>query len=139
MDGKYTSTAQTVTDGYSAPVAIDSHRNLQVVMADSSTGAVLSSSAPAQTYRADSYLNITTKTTTVVKAAAGTLAKVVINKSGSSDTLTIYDNTAGSGTIIATITSPTVGMNFQYDVACGTGITIVTGGTTAGDYTVAYR
>lgn len=94
---------------------------------------------PVQIYTSNSYNNITTKTTTAIKAGAGTLERIVINKTGSADTITIYDSLAGSGTLIGTITAPTVGMNLVYNCSFGTGLTIVTGGTTAGDYTVTYR
>jgi hypothetical protein len=88
----------------------------------------------------NSYRNITTKATTAVKSGAGYLHSIVINKAGSADTLTIYDNTAASGTVIATITvTASVNQVFLYDVAFSTGLTIVSGGTTAGDYTVTYR
>jgi hypothetical protein len=102
-------------------------------------GTAVDMTAPAQVYVSNSYINITTKTTTPVKLAPGTLGCVTINKTGSADTIAIYDSLAASGTLVATITSPTVGMNLCYNVAMGIGITIVTGGTTAGDYTVAYR
>jgi hypothetical protein len=87
-----------------------------------------------------SYANITTKTDTAVKASAGHLHAIVINKAGSSDTLTVYDNTAASGTKIASITvTASVGFVYLYDCAFSTGLTITSGGTTAGDYTVIYR
>jgi hypothetical protein len=84
-----------------------------------------------------SYKNITTATTTVVKSGAGVLHSIVINKPGTTDTLTIYDNTSGSGTKIGTITV-SGSTPYVFDVAFGTGLTIVSGGT-AGDYTVSYR
>jgi hypothetical protein len=91
---------------------------------------------PAQTYRADSYANIAAAATTVVKSGAGTLSAIVVNDPGSSVTATVYDNTAGSGTKIATI-ALAAGMSLQYGVAFGTGLTVVTSG--ACDITVVYR
>jgi hypothetical protein len=86
------------------------------------------------------YTNITTKTTTTAKTGSGVLHGIVINKAGSADTLTVYDNTAGSGTTIGTITvTSSVNFVFLYDVAFSTGLTVVSGGTTAGDYTVIWR
>lgn len=82
--------------------------------------------------------NITSKTTTVVKTGPGVLRRIVINAPGSSDTLTLYDNTAASGTKIATITV-TAGFPYEYDALFSTGLTVVSGGTTAGDYTVLWR
>ena len=83
------------------------------------------------------YKNITSAATTTVKSGPGHLHSIVINKPGTTDTLTVYDNTAGSGTKIASITVGTQ-VAYIYDVAFTTGLTIVSGGT-AGDYTVTYR
>jgi hypothetical protein len=84
-------------------------------------------------------LGITTKTTTLVKAGAGVIGDITINKSGSTDTITVYDALTATGTPLATITSPTVGMKFCELYRFSVGLTIVTGGTTAGDYTVSYQ
>lgn len=138
MDPRYTSVAQTVRDGDSAQLAMSNKRVLYVAQADPTTGGAVSLTDPVQTYQANSYVNITTKTTTVVKASAGTLARLIVNKLGSADTIALYDNTAGSGTLVGTFTSPGVG-SYTIDALMGTGITVVTGGTTAGDYTIIYR
>lgn len=107
---------------------------------DSAANANSQQSAPLVTQLKYSYSNITTKTDTVVKTGAGVLHSIIINKPGSSDTLTVYDNTAASGTKIASITvTASVNFVFLYDVAFTTGLTITSGGTTAGDYTATYR
>jgi hypothetical protein len=83
------------------------------------------------------YQNIASATTTVVKSGAGVLKSIVINTTAAA-AITIYDNTAGSGTKIATIAaSPAIGSVFEYCVAFNTGLTIVTAG--ASDITVAFR
>ena len=79
-------------------------------------------------------------TTTTVKASPGHLHSIVFNKAVNTGVVTVYDNTAGSGTKIATITT---GGNARritllYDVAFKTGLTIVTS-TSAQDITVTYR
>lgn len=83
---------------------------------------------------------ITANTTTTVKSGAGFLHTVYINQKGaSSNTATLYDNTAGSGTVIATIdTTANVG-SIVYDVAFSTGLTIVTATGTAPHLGVSYR
>ncbi len=57
-------------------------------------------------------------------------------------TAVVYDNTAGSGTKIATIdtlaASGKQGWN-QYDIVFATGLTIVTTGTSPPDITVSYK
>jgi hypothetical protein len=85
------------------------------------------------------YSNIITATTTVVKSGKGNLHTITVNTPVSAATIKLYDNTAGSGTLIATITCPSslTPFNIVYDVAFATGLTIVTSGAT--DVTVAYR
>lgn len=86
-----------------------------------------------------SFTNITTNTTTVLKTGPGILGAITINTKGaSSNTATIYDNTAGSGTKIGTIDT-TVGVGtLAYDLAFTTGLTIVTATGTAPDLTVQW-
>lgn len=84
-----------------------------------------------------SYKNISTTTTTVVKSGAGILHAITINTTAAA-AITVYDNTAGSGTAIATIAaSPVIGSTFLYDVSFSTGLTIVTAGNS--NITVSYR
>lgn len=86
------------------------------------------------------YANITTTATTEVKATGGFLHSITINNSTATGTITIYDNTAGSGTTIGTITvgaSPVLPVTLTYDVWFNTGLTIVTGVETS-DITVSY-
>lgn len=88
------------------------------------------------------FKNITTATTTVVKAGPGVLNTLTINKLVASATVTIYDNTAASGTVIGTITLPATllaegPVSAIYNVAFETGLTVVTVG--AQDITVSYN
>jgi len=86
--------------------------------------------------------NITTQTTTTVKSGAGLLKRIVFNKPLASGVVAVYDNTAGSGTLIATITLPATLLNgpffLDYEDIVSTGITVVTSGATQ-DITVIYR
>lgn len=87
------------------------------------------------------YSNITGDATNVVKASAGVLHTITINNPGASETVTIYDGTAATGTKIGTITLPASGgvpSTLTYDVAFSTNLTIVTGVAT-GDITVSYK
>lgn len=86
-----------------------------------------------------SFNNITTATTTQVKNAAGVLQSVQINTVGAgTTTIKIYDATSGTSNPICTISGLTLG-NFQYNVACATGIRVITtGSVTAPDITVIY-
>jgi len=70
--------------------------------------------------------NMTTATTTTHKSGAGYLHTITVN-TGGVGTITVYDNTAGSGTQIALITvGATTLITLTYDVAFATGLTIVT-------------
>lgn len=70
--------------------------------------------------------NITTATTTVVKTGPGVFVSIVINAT-TSGTITIYDNTAASGTKIGTIAaSALTGTTFGFLCQFTTGLTVVT-------------
>ena len=90
---------------------------------------------------ADSYRNIAGAATTVIKSTTGVLKRVIVNKAVASSVITVYDNTAASGTKIATITQPAVllasTVSLDFECAFTTGLTIVT--SAADDITVMYR
>ncbi|MGC2135444.1 MAG: hypothetical protein WA661_19530 [Xanthobacteraceae bacterium] len=94
---------------------------------------------PAAAQESYSYRNIATDTTTTIKSAPGYLHTVCVNTPAATGTITIYDNTAASGTKIGTITSyASLPQCFTYDVAFWIGLTIVTA-TAAPDITVSFR
>jgi len=69
---------------------------------------------------------IATATTTVVKTGAGVLHTIVVGETAAG-TITVYDNTAASGTIIAVLKASIVENTYTFDRAFSTGLTIVTG------------
>jgi hypothetical protein len=84
------------------------------------------------------YAHISTDATTVVKSAPGLLHTICVNTPVATETITIYDNTAASGTKIGVATLyASTNPCFLYDVYFTTGLTIVTA-TAAGDITVSY-
>ncbi len=87
------------------------------------------------------YSHISTATTTICKYGPGSIHKITINTpvTAGSDNVTIYDNTAGSGTVIGIISLPSgaSGVTLLYDLPFNTGLTIVTVG--AWDLTVIYE
>lgn len=84
--------------------------------------------------------HITTLATTVVKSGKGALHAICINTKGATaDTATVYDNTAGSGTVLAVIDTTSAVGCLMYDIGFNTGLTIVTAAGTAPDMTVSYR
>lgn len=96
----------------------------------------------------NNFRNIKGNTTVVVKNGPGRLHGLMINNNNTSGIITIYDNTAGSGTLIGTlavgasaalsgaVVSPILigplGLEFS------TGLTIVTSGSTNNDITALY-
>lgn len=86
------------------------------------------------------YQNITGDATTTVKSGPGMLRSITLNAPTATEVITIYDNTAGSGTKIGTITIPASPqpVTLHYDVQFWTGLTIVTA-TATSDITVAFR
>lgn len=81
-------------------------------------------------------------TTTTVRGGPGVLHTITINTPVASSVITIYDNTAASGTKIGTITLPATLLQEGpytaiYDVIFATGLTITTA-TGASDITVSY-
>lgn len=95
---------------------------------------------------------ITGNTTSTVKSGAGVLHAVVINDNTTSGTLTIYDNTSGSGTILFQLEcgSPSGGIlsssgrpgpfsTGALGLEFTTGLTVVTSGSTSNDVTIVYK
>ena len=90
--------------------------------------------------KSSSFSNIAATGTTTVKSGAGIFRRLVINtKGGSSNTFTIYDNTAGSGTVIATVDTVNSSGSLEYGLAFSTGLTIVSASGTSANATVIYE
>lgn len=79
---------------------------------------------------------INTATTTTVKSGTGVLRSITLGETAAGP-ITIYDNTAASGTIIAVLKASIAEQTFMFDVAFSTGLTIVTAG--ASKLQVSYR
>ena len=85
------------------------------------------------------YRNMASQATLTVKSGAGVLHAITFNKPVATSTLALYDNTAGSGTLIGTITVPASPQpsTLLYDVAFSTGLTAIMG-TADMDVTFSY-
>ena len=86
-----------------------------------------------------SFRNITTNATTTLKSSSGVLHTLTINTRGTGSNVIVYDNTAGSGTTIATIDTTLSTTAFVFDAIFNVGLTVVTAGAGAADLTVNYR
>lgn len=86
------------------------------------------------------YVNITGQGNSVVKTGTGVLYSITLNNPVATEVITLFDNTAGSGTKIGTITIPTSPMpvTLFYNTTFNTGL-VVTTATASSDITVNFR
>ena len=128
------STLSALSAKFSALGQTTMSASVPVVLASNHSDIVTKNSA-------SSYAHLNSTGTTTIKSGAGILRRVVINtRGGITNTLTIYDNTSGSGTVIAAIdTVNGVSGNFEYNVAFSTGLTVVNATGTSADITVIYE
>ncbi len=128
------STLSSLSTKFSALGQTTMSASVPVVLASNHSDIVTKTSA-------SSYAHLNSTGTTTIKSGAGILRRVVVNtRGGITNTLTIYDNTSGSGTVIAAIdTVNGVLGNFEYNVAFSTGLTVVNATGTSADITVIYE
>lgn len=101
-------------------------------------------------YRA-SYSRITGNTTSTVKSGVGVLRGIIIGNNSSGGTVTVYDNTAGSGTVIMRLQCGTAAGGLlsstgipaplligPLGIKFTTGLTVVTAGASSNDITMEY-
>ncbi len=84
---------------------------------------------------ASRFSHVATATTTTVTGAS-VLKRIVLNEDNAG-IITVYDNTAASGTVVAIIAASAGARTLDYDVHCRTGITVVTAG--ADDITIVHE
>jgi len=78
---------------------------------------------------------ISSAATTLVKTGAGMLHAITVTETAAG-TITVYDNTSGSGTVLAVLKASIAEGAYLLDIAFTTGLTIVTAG--ASKITVSY-
>lgn len=100
--------------------------------------AAVAATTTAENTGGGSFVNITTATTTAVKASAGVIERLIVNSAGAGSTLVLYNNTAGSGAKIGTFTTAIQG-SIEINAAFGTGLTAVSASGTPADITIVYR
>lgn len=144
VDGNWVHTAAFTTTTWGAtlhvPIAFESVNSGVVVGTPTLKSSVVSYSRFGEHTGRPLYKNIASATTTVLKTGVGTLHDILINKKGTAGaTMTIYDNSAGSGTIIGTfdLTAVNIG-GIDADLDFYTGLTIVTTGATI-DVTITWE
>lgn len=84
------------------------------------------------------FKNITDTTTSsaLVKSGAGTLHAIVVNTTAAG-TVTVYDNTSGTGTTVGQLKASVAEGTYIYDCDFSTGLYVLP--AAVGDYTVVYR
>lgn len=120
---EYRASATTYTDGDATVLQSDVNGNLKVTLATKldETNDHVTNHPVGMTY-----VNLTASGQ--VLAAPGVLKGMYVN-STNAGTVKIYDNTAGSGTVINNTITPAIGYHSLGDAACATGAYATIGGT----------
>lgn len=116
------------TAGDYATINTDDNGNEWVTMGTKQAGEDITADVTKVEQR-NNYTYILTATTTVVKTGSGLLHTITV-EGGTTGTITVYDNTAASGTKIADFTTTNSLATYVFDVAFATGCTVVTSAAT---------
>lgn len=81
---------------------------------------------------------VTDKATYVLKTGESKLAQVIVWDAGTTWTLDFYDEVSGAGSKVWGWVSATGLGVYALQIPCHTGITVVSGGTTAGGATIVW-
>lgn len=85
------------------------------------------------------YTRMSTLSTKVISTKSTCLGQVIVNTAAASAILTLYNNTAGSGDVIAVIDcAAATGNPRDYHITCPNGLTAVLSGGTA-DVTITHE
>lgn len=127
--------------GVIQPALLDSSRGM-IIAGEGTFGTPVGGVVSVQ-HQDNSFINLTGNATTTVKSGSGKLQSIVINDNNTGGTVGIYDNTAGSGTLIGTIAiAPVLSgqgpTSLFYGLKFSTGLTLVTSGSSNNDITVVY-
>ncbi len=137
----YNATPTVRTEGQGGPLQADVNGSLKMVEQNETPGGN-SLTNRMNTEENWSATNITTATTTTVFSGAGTFGGLIFNKRIATGVVTMYDNTAASGTKLGTITEGAAILSdppqqVNHNIVITTGLTIVT--SQAEDITVLWR
>jgi hypothetical protein len=133
----YSASPATRVEAKVGPLQQDLAGNLCVTVATDIAGEDRSNTR-LRVYSPNGYTHLAANATTTIKSGAGTLRGVTVGTKGATgNTLTLYDNTAGSGTVIGVIDTTREQPFYPFDVQFTTGLTVVIATGTAADVTVA--
>lgn len=131
----YTVSPATLTEGQQTPLLVDSSGNLKN-REQFAPGYEDNTNNKAVVEMRYSNFNISSATTTTVKSGAGYVDEIII-AGGTLGNVTVYDNTAGSGTVLCPTVTPVSGAIILKHCTFATGLTIVTAAATV--ITGSYR
>jgi len=114
------------TNGQLGPLEAGQLGDLLASLATRLAGEDITNDALKSRYSGSSTY-ISTATTTVCKGGAGHLHSITLTETAAG-TITIYDNTAASGTVLAVFKASIVENTYLFDLNFGTGLTIVAAG-----------
>ena len=126
---------QTWTEGDQVLESMDLSGNQRTTLGTLIAGEDLTNNV-LRTENHYSNFNINSATTTTVKSGAGYVDEIII-AGGTLGNVTIYDNTAGSGTVLCPTVTPVSGAIILKHCTIATGLTIVTASATV--ITGSYR
>lgn len=124
VGGLYVSADPNLTSGDIYPLKHDSKGNLMVSKATLDAGENLTRNVMITSF-SNASSRITTNTTTVCKSGAGSLVGIWVEVA-TTGIITVYDNTAASGTVLLTIPAALPVGEHVFPIACSLGITVVT-------------
>lgn len=122
--GVYNTSAPSPTNGQRVDTQVDGKGNSQVNLNTVISGENQAKNRMMMT-RPGSLTRITSATTTTAVSGTGILAKIIIEVA-TTGTVTVYDNTAGSGTILTILPIGTTAEVYSFDASFTTGLTLVT-------------
>lgn len=130
----YNVTPVTRVDGEPSALEVDVNGNVKTTAATLGAGEDLTNDVLKVEQRYSNF-NISTATTTTVLSGSGYVDEIICI-GGTLGNVTIYDNTAASGTILLPTVTPVAGGVLLKHVTFSTGLTIVTAAATviAGSY-----
>lgn len=81
---------------------------------------------------------VTDKATYTLRSGPAKLSHIIVFDVGTSWTLDFYDETSGSGSLVWSWVSADGKGRHDLQIPCPTGLTVVSGGTTAGKVTIVW-
>ena len=124
----FNATPSTRTEWQAGPLQADSLGNLKETLGTTIAGEDIPNDVTKVEMR-NNGTYISTATTTVCKTGAGLLHTITVT-GGTAGTIVVYDNTAASGTILASFASTNALATYTFNVSFSVGLTVVTSAAT---------